>query len=147
MEIENLLFQLAYGGMSSGFDALKKLEKISQESDVLYPQLEKFISMTGSADYVIRVRGFRLACAQAKWDTENRMEKNLDAMLSVLRDEKPTAVRQALSALSQVVLHKKNLHPQIRRHVLAINPMEYKDTMQGLILKDMNALLREMEEE
>ena len=34
----------------------------------LYPLFEDFLGLLGSESAFVRVRGFRLACAQAKWD-------------------------------------------------------------------------------
>ena len=47
----------------------------------------------------VRVRGFRLCCAQAQWDSENKLERHIDELLAILDDDKPTAVRQYMSAV------------------------------------------------
>lgn len=74
------------------------------------------------------------------------MDSKLDAVLSILNDKKPTAVRQALSALHDVAMYKTDLHALIREKVLKIDYRHYKDTMQGLIKKDIDALLKMMDE-
>lgn len=125
-----------------GFEVLKQLEKISDTTNAVYPYINKFISMIGSDKYVIRVRGFRLFCKQAKWDADNVIDQNLSFALSILNDDKPTAVRQALTALQDIVLYKKNLREEIRNRVLEINFFKYNDTMHSLILKDIDALLK-----
>ena len=77
--------------------------------------------MVGSEKYVIRVRGFRLLCKQAKWDTKNIINANLEIALVILNDDKPTAVRQALAALQAVVCYKKELKEIIKEKISSID--------------------------
>lgn len=146
MDLEYSLNLLEDKDVSAAFQALKDLEELSDTSDVLYPHINKFISMIDSEKYVMRVRGFRLLCKQAKWDADNVIDRNLDFALNILNDEKPTAVRQALAALQDIVIYKNNLHEQVRQRVLAIDYLRYKDTMHSLIAKDIDALLKAMDE-
>ena len=44
----------------------------------------------------VRVRAFRLICALAKWDIENKIEDNIDLILNELDDDTSTSVRQCL---------------------------------------------------
>lgn len=141
MEFTEALSLLADKDLPAAYAALKELEALCDTSDVLYPYIGKFIAMLDSEKYVVRVRGFRLFCKQAKWDKDNVIDRNLEAALFILQDEKPTAVRQALAALQEVVLYKKNLRGQIRSRVLAIDFLQYKDTMHSLLAKDVAALL------
>ena len=60
------------------YQLLLLLEKQSEESAELYPLFEDFLGLLGSESAFVRVRGFRLACAQAKWDTENKLGTHLD---------------------------------------------------------------------
>lgn len=146
MEVLYALSLLEDKDVALAYEALKELEQYSETCEVLYPHIETFLSMIDSDKYVIRVRGFRLFCKQAKWDTKCVIDANLAAAMNILEDKKPTAVRQALAALHEVVLYKKELHAQIRSRVLEIDVFQYKDTMQGLILKDIDALLSKMDE-
>lgn len=88
----------------------------------------------------VRTRGFRLACAQAKWDVDEKIEKNLDRLLSMLDDQKPTAVRQCLAALHIVVLYKPNLAERIGEKLDTMDLSKYKDSMRPLIQKDIEEL-------
>lgn len=129
---------------SAAYKALLELEQKSEESDCLYAYIMEFVNMVSSEKYVIRVRGFRLFCKQARWDTENIINKNLESAMCILNDDKPTAVRQALSALSEVVKYKPELREQVRDTVSSINYLKYKDTMHSLIEKDIDKLLKEI---
>lgn len=146
MDLDYSLYLLEDKDTSVAFEALKELEKLSDSSDALYPHINKFIAMLDSEKYVMRVRGFRLFCSQAKWDKDNVIDRNLSSALNILNDEKPTAVRQALAALQEVVLHKSNLREEIRQRLLEIDYLRYKDTMHSLIAKDIEALLKNMDE-
>ena len=146
MDIETMLSMQSGKATKENYAALVELEQCSEQSNVLYPYIGMFLEMIGSEKYEIRVRGFRLLCKQARWDTEHMIDENLDAVLTILKDEKPTVVRQALAALHGVLPYKKELHGVIRAHILEINCFQYKDTMQGLILKDIQSLLAAMEQ-
>ncbi|MGI6109350.1 MAG: SufBD protein [Eubacteriaceae bacterium] len=144
MNIEEKLKLLTGKDNSLAFSVLTELEEESEQSPVLYPYLEEFAMMTGSDKYVLRVRGFRLFCKQARWDQENRINQNIDTVLAVLNDKKPTAVRQALGSLPEMIRWKPELSERIRCAVLAIDTEQYKESMQGLIRKDINNLLLEL---
>lgn len=141
MDLDLMLDMLEDKDTSQAFETLKELELLSDDSNVLYPYIIRFIEMVSNEKYVVRVRGFRLFCKQAKWDTENIVNENLDSVLVILHDDKPTAVRQALAALKDVILYKKELRDIIKDRVLAIDYLRYKDTMHGLIAKDIQNLL------
>ena len=126
---------------SIAYKALQELERISDERGSIYAYIEKFVNMISSDKYVLRVRGFRLFCKQAKWDRDNILDENIDAALHILNDEKPTAVRQALVALSDVVRYKPELRQTVKKAVSDINYLRYKDTMHSLLAKDMQKVL------
>jgi len=127
--------------ISTAYKALQELERISEERGSIYAYIEKFVNMINSDKYVLRVRGFRLFCKQAKWDRDNILDENIDAALHILNDEKPTAVRQALAALSDVVRYKPELRQTVKKAVSAINYLRYKETMHSLLAKDMQKVL------
>lgn len=140
MTLEEMLSMLEDKDTSKAFEVLKELERRSDESPILYPYLGKFIEMIGSEKYVIRVRGFRLYCRQAKWDVDHTINDTLSDALGILKDEKPTAVRQALAALNHLVPYKKECIDMVGERVLAMDYLRYKDTMHSLIAKDIQTL-------
>lgn len=141
MDLDRMLSMLESKDTTQAFEALKEMEKISDTSDAFYPYTEKFIEMINSSKYVIRVRGFRMFCKQAKWDTENIINKNIEAALSILNDDKPTAVRQALAALQEIIPYKKELGEIIEKKVSVIDYLKFKDTMHSLIANDIQKVL------
>ena len=141
MDIDYMLIMLDGNAKTEGYENLQKLEKISEESNILYPYINKFINMVNSDKYVIRVRGFRLACKQAKWDSEDIINDNIDTLLKILQDEKPTAIRMGLKALEDLVIYKKELNPVIQEATNNIDFNGLKDTMAPLIIKDIDNLI------
>ena len=145
MELNVLLSVLTAKDTKQGYGALLELERLSEESDDLYPYTERFAEMVSDRAWAVRCRSFRLFCKQARWDEDGVIDRCLDRALAILEDEKPTAVRQALAALLDVVPYKRELWPVIRGQVEAMDPARYKDSMAPLIQKDIQKLLDAMQ--
>ena len=145
MELELLLSMLTAKDTKQGYGAFLELEHLSEESDDLYPYTERFAEMVSDRAWAVRCRGFRLFCKQARWDDDGVLDRCLERALAILEDEKPTAVRQALAALLDVVPYKRELWPVIRRRVEAMDLTRYKDSMAPLIQKDIQTLLNTMQ--
>lgn len=140
-EIDSLLALMHDTDNTAGYKALQELERISDETPLLYPYTDRFAAMISDENYAVRVRGIRLFCRQAKWDVDNKLDENIDAALKILRDPKPTAVRQALAALQYVVQYKDELRDVICAAASKIDYLRYKDTMHSLIAADIKELL------
>jgi len=106
-----------------------------------------FLAMLKNDKYAVRVRGFRLLCKQAKWDTENKINNSIDEILLELDDEKPTAVAQALQFLGHsVVPYKKELSGKIKEAISLIDCSRFKEnTMRPLIEREIQKLLKFIE--
>lgn len=140
-DVESLIEMLEIKDTSAAYRALQELEQISDETGLIYRYTEKFVNMTSSDKYAIRVRGFRLFCKQARWDKDHILDENIDAALNILKDEKPTAVRQALAALPEIITYKPDLREIVKRAVSAINYLRYQETMHSLLAKDIEDVL------
>ena len=145
MELDILLSMLTAKDTKRGYGAFLELERLSEESDDLYPYTERFADMVSDRAWAVRCRGFRLFCKQARWDDAGVIDRCLDQALTILEDEKPTSVRQALAALLDVVPYKRELWPAIRQRVEVMDLNRYKDSMVPLIQKDMQRLLNAMQ--
>lgn len=141
MELDILMSILTAKDTKQGYGAFLELERLSEETDDLYPYTERFAEMISDQAWAVRCRGFRLFCKQARWDDAGIIDRNLDRALVILEDKKPTVVRQALAALLDVTPYKRELWPAIRQRVEAIDLMHYKDSMAPLIEKDVQKLL------
>lgn len=94
---------------NSAYKTLLDLEVITTESNELYSYFDLLLKMLNDKRTFIRVRGFRLICCLAKWDTENKINDNIDIILKELDDEKGTSVRQCLEKLNQILIYKIEL--------------------------------------
>ena len=140
-DMEKLISILKEKDTSAAYKALQELERISDETGALYGHTAEFADMIKSDKYVFRVRGFRLFCRQARWDKDYILDENIDEALLILKDEKPTAVRQALAALAEIVAYKPELRETVKEAVSYLNYLKYKETMHSLIAKDIQDVL------
>ena len=129
-------------GRNSGeaYQLLQLLEQRSAESGELYASLEDFLGLLGDKSSLVRVRGFRLACAQARWDTEGRLDAAADALLAMLEDDRPTAVRQCMAALPGLLHWRPGLAGAVREKLAALDLSRYRDSMRPLIERDVAEL-------
>ena len=63
-------------------------------------------------------------------------------MEALLNDPKPTVVRQCLSALHEVALFRPEMCKHIKKTISKIDLSIYKDSMKPLIKKDIDELLK-----
>lgn len=145
MDVNERIASLYEKDTKTAYANLLELEAVSERENTLHPYLGEFIAMLQSGQYVIRVRGFRLLCKQAKWDEERLIDESIDSILAAVQDEKPTAVRQALQYLHYMAACKPQLHGKIKDAALAIDLSRFRDTMAPLIMKDIDSLLGAIE--
>ena len=129
---------------NSAYKTLLELEIITTESNELYNYFNEFLKMLNNEKTFIRVRGFRLICSLAKWDNENKINKNTDIILKELEDEKGTSVRQCLEKLNLILIHKIELTDIIENKVRNLELSKYKESMQFLIKKDIDYILKHL---
>ena len=129
---------------NSAYKTLLELEIITTESNELYNYFNEFLKMLNNEKTFIRVRGFRLICSLAKWDNENKINKNIDIILKELEDEKGTSVRQCLEKLNLILMHKIELTDIIENKVRNLELSKYKESMQFLIKKDIDYILEHL---
>ena len=126
------------------YQNLLDLEIITTESNELYNYFDELLKLLSSDKSFIRVRGFRLICALAKWDNNNKINDNIEKILNVLDDEKGTAVRQCLSKLNLILIYKIELTDIIEKKLRNLDLSKYKDTMKPLIEKDIYYILNHL---
>lgn len=89
----------------------------------------------------VRVRAFRLICSLAKWDKENKRERNIDFILKEFDDNTSTSVRQCLNKLNLILIYKPQLSYKVENKLTKLELSKYKESMQPLIKKDIDLLL------
>ena len=62
-------------------------------------------------------------------------------MLSILDDDKPTAVSQALLSIRDIITYKPELNTIINNKLVNLHYLKYNDTMHSIIKKDIEVLL------
>lgn len=129
---------------NSAYKTLLELEIITTESNELYNYFNEFLKMLNNEKTFIRVRGFRLICSLAKWDNESKINKNIDIILKELEDEKGTSVRQCLEKLNLILMYKIELTDIIENKVRNLELSKYKESMQFLIKKDIDYILKHL---
>ena len=140
----DILHQLTQKDNSLAYAFLQELTAQSESSDAYYPYLDDFLSLLTDKSAFRRYRGFAAVCAQARWDAEGRIRAALPQLLALLRDEKPSVVRQCLSLLPALAADRPELRPALIAAVENMDVSGYKDSMQPLILKDMAAALEKL---
>lgn len=123
--------------VNKAYSVLIELEKTSEVSNILYPYINVFMDMVQSKNYYVKVRGFRLFCMQSRWDDKHFIDKNIDFVLDILNEERPTIIRQALEYLKEIAIYKGELKGKLLEKVDNLDTTKFKDTMKDLIKKDI----------
>lgn len=123
--------------VKKAYSVLIELEKTSEVSNILYPYINVFMDMVQSKNYYVKVRGFRLFCMQSRWDDNRFIDKNIDFVLDILNEERPTIIRQALEYLKEIAIYKGELKEKLLEKVDNLDTAKFKDTMKDLIKKDI----------
>lgn len=121
---------------------LLELENEITESNELYNYFDELLNMLKHEKTFVRVRAFRLICALSKCDNENKIENNFDVILNELDDDTSTSVRQCLDKLSLILIYKPELSNKIKTKLKQLDLSKYKESMQSLIEKDINTILK-----
>ena len=124
------------------YKKLLELESEVVESNELYNYFDDLILMLNNERTFVRVRAFRLICALAKWDNENKIENNFDLILKELDDNTSTSVRQCLDKLNLILIYKPNLSAKVENKLKQLDLTKYKESMQSLIKKDIDSILK-----
>lgn len=124
------------------YKTLLELEAITAESNELYSYFEDLVELLNSEKTFVRVRGFRLICSLAKWDNENKINKNIDVILRELDDDKGTSVRQCLEKINLILMYKIELTEVVEIKIKNLDLSKYKESMQSLIKQDIDCILK-----
>lgn len=124
------------------YQALKELQKLSEETEEVYCYTDKFFDMLDDANSYIRTRGLLLIAINSKWDTDYKIDENIDNYLKHITDSKPITARQCIKSLAIIARYKTELRDDI---VLALRNADisiYKESMQSLVYKDIRETIK-----
>lgn len=145
--MENLVQGLYNKDNKEAYKIFQLLEEQSQKNSEVYNYFEYFIDMMEVKNSYVRTRGLLLIAANAKWDTENKIDEIIDGYLKHIIDEKPITARQFIKALPLVAKYKPELKELILDALLKANVSIYSDSMRPLVEQDIQNTVKEINEE
>lgn len=145
MVYKNLINRLQDKDDKKAYALAKEIGAKSAATDEYYSYFDDFSGLINAKSSYVRTRGFALCCAQARWDTQGKLQNTLPDMLKLLHDDKPTVVRQCLVALHEVALYRPELCKIIVKELQSISLSKYKDSMAPLIQKNIKELQKVVE--
>lgn len=128
------------------YKALRELQRESEETDSVYPYMDRLSDMLDSDNSYIRTRGLTLLAYNAKWDRDYKMDEIIDKYLKHLTDIKPITARQCIKLLPIIAKDKPELRSDILSALHKANISFYDDSMQALVYKDIQKALKEIQE-
>ena len=129
---------------NTAYKALQTLQKESQETDCVYPYMDRLSDMLDSDNSYIRTRGLTLLAYNAKWDKDYKIDEIIDKYLKHITDVKPITARQCIKLLPIVAKHKPELKNDILSALNKASISIYDDSMQPLVYRDIQKSLKEI---
>lgn len=127
------------------YKALQELQKISEETDKVYPYMDRLGDMMDSGNSYIRTRGLTLLAYNAKWDKAHKIDEIIDSYLKHITDAKPITARQCIKLLPMIAKSKPDLKDDILLALQKADVSIYADSMQPLVYKDIQKALKEIQ--
>lgn len=127
------------------YKALQELQKISEETDKVYPYMDRLGGMMDSDNSYIRTRGLTLLAYNAKWDKAHKIDEIIDSYLKHITDAKPITARQCIKLLPMIAKSKPDLKDDILLALQKADVSIYADSMQPLVYKDIQKALKEIQ--
>ena len=138
-------FELLFDKNNSvAYKALQLLQKESEETNCVYPYMDRLSDMLDSDNSYIRTRGLTLLAYNAKWDKEYKVDEIIDEYLKHITDVKPITARQCIKLLPIIAKHKPELKNDILSALNKVNISIYDYSMQPLVYKDIQKALKEI---
>ena len=138
--MEEILRKLSDKDNKTAYEFSKVIGSESSKSNKYLDMIPVFAEMLKAKSSFVRTRGFILICSQARWADNGQIDAVFDQMLLLLKDTKPSVVRQCLAALHEVALFRPEMTVQIEKAVSEIDVEQYNDSMSPLIKKDIDDL-------
>ena len=127
------------------YKALQELQKECEETDRIYPYMDRLSDMLDNDNSYIRTRGLTLIACNAKWDKDYKIDEIIDNYLKHITDIKPITARQCIKLLPIIAKDKPELRNDILSALHKANVCIYDDSMQPLVYKDIQKALKEIQ--
>ena len=128
------------------YKALLELQKESEETNCIYPYMDRLSSMLDNDNSYIRTRGLTLIAYNAKWDEDYKIDEIIDKYLQHITDVKPITARQCIKLLPIIAKHKPELRNDILSALHKANICIYDSSMQSLVYKDIQKAVKDIQE-
>lgn len=146
MDLDKQIDMLVCTDNKKAYNALKELLVISEQSNALYSYFDIFVEMMNNQNNsYIRTRGLRLIAYNSKWDINNQVNSIIEKWLKHIEDEKPITARQCIKDTVIIAKNKSELIDIILEKLSKINRI-YDDSMQSLIYKDRQKVIRQIKQ-
>lgn len=124
------------------YQAFLMLQNRSANFDDVYPYWDVFTEKLKSDNSYQRSIGLMLIAENARWDSQNKINDDIDNYLKLLNDEKPITVRQAIQSLIKIVESKPALSGKIAKSLMELDIIAIRESMRKPILTDiLNTLI------
>lgn len=124
------------------YKALQTLQKQSEETDCVYPYMDRLSDMLDSDNSYIRTRRLTLLAYNAKWDKDYKIDEVIDKYLKHITDVKLITARQCIKLLPIIAKHKPELKSDILSKLHKADISIYEDSMQSLVYNDIQKSLK-----
>ena len=146
MDLDKQIDMLVCTDNKKAYNALKELLVISEQSNALYSYFDIFVEMMNNQNNsYIRTRGLRLIAYNSIWDINNQVNSIIEKWLKHIEDEKPITARQCIKDTVIIAKNKPELIDIILEKLSKINRI-YDDSMQSLIYKDRQKVIRQIKQ-
>lgn len=146
MNKEEIIKRLIDKDDKLAYEYAKKISIESSKTNKYLDMIPDFASMLQDKSSFVRARFFILICNQARWANDGQIQNVYKHMEQLLSDSKPTVVRQCLNALHEVALFRPEMCKTIKKTISKIDLSIYKDSMQPLIKKDIDELMKRVDD-
>lgn len=130
---------------NTAYKALQELQKESEETDCVYPYMDRLSNMLDSDNSYIRTRGLTLLAYNAKWNEDYKIDGIIDKYLKHITDVKPITARQCIKLLPMIAKYKPDLKNDILSALHEADISVYDDSMQSLVYKDIQKAWKEIQ--
>jgi len=127
------------------YKALQDLQKESEETDCVYPYMDRLSDMLESDNSYIRTRAITLLAYNTKWDKDYKIDEIIDKYLKHITDVKPITARQCIKLLPIIAKYKPELKNDILSALHKADISVYDDSMQPLVYKDIQKASKEIQ--
>lgn len=136
-DINELVERITEKDNNAACSAAEQLAGLSINSSAVYEHMDYFISLLDDKNSYVRNRVLVLISANAKWDSENKIDGAIEKYLSHITDQKPITARQCIKSLPEIAERKPKLSDKILCALKNADVSGYADSMRPLVEKDI----------